>query len=119
MRVLDKVKQENQDTVDTRKEEDFQTIWPFLVPVFWFFFNTMTTEVNFAAFIYEYARCSDHAGKFEKSSASRVTFKGLAQSQKPRKKNLAADNFLGYDDVWPFLWDLLGFSSFANKIRVH
>ena len=37
-----------------------------------FFFNIETTEVIYASYIYDYARCSDRAGGFDSSSASQL-----------------------------------------------
>ena len=71
-KVLDLIKEEHQDTADQREEEDFKTIWPFLSAVFLFFFNIETTEVIFASYIYDYARCSEVAGSFSGSSASQL-----------------------------------------------
>ena len=84
-KVLDQIREDHQDTADQREEEDFKvvypfilililtkTIWPFLLAVFLFFFNIETTEVIYASYIYDYARCSDRAGGFESSSASQL-----------------------------------------------
>ena len=37
-----------------------------------FFFNIETTEVIYASYIYDYARCSTVAGDFESSQASQL-----------------------------------------------
>ena len=48
------------DATDTRPEEKFTTIWPFLITVFLFYFSLETAEVIFPSYLYEYGRCSKY-----------------------------------------------------------
>ena len=60
------------DSSDTRPEEKVSTVWPFLIAVFCFFFFIETSEVIYATYIYDYARCSEYMN-FDQAAGSTLT----------------------------------------------
>ena len=72
----------SQDIKDERPEEDAKVIWPFLVTVCAFFFNIVTTETIFGAYIYNYARCSKLTNMdSEAASTALTTFAGCMMAR--------------------------------------
>ena len=71
--VLETIKEDNEDIKDDRPEEEAKVIWPFLVTVCAFFFNIVTTETIFGAFIYNYARCSNRTDMTSSEASTALT----------------------------------------------
>ena len=80
--VLDIIREDHQDIKDERPEEEAKVIWPFLVTVCAFFFNIVTTETIFGAYIYNYARCSKLTNMdSESASTALTTFAGCMMAR--------------------------------------
>ena len=71
--VLDQIKEDHDDIKDNREEEDAKVIWPFLAAVCAFFFNIVTTETIFGAYIYNYSRCSTKTEMNSKEASTALT----------------------------------------------
>ena len=71
--VLDQIKEDHDAIKDTRVEENARVIWPFLAAVCAFFFNIVTTESIFGAYIYNYSRCSIRTGMDSKEASTALT----------------------------------------------